>query len=153
MLEPVSMSWRFYLISLLFILSVAISRCVIFQLAWLTCRTNVMDVACDLTTAKKNEIHYLTCMLARVSIAENYIKSVLLKVVFKGWLNLHSYAQVLQVMESTFLGLVEEQTRVQHLSFYSCFRTNLYIASYWTTVVEINILMVLRIIFFPLFHH
>ncbi|KAJ4704816.1 hypothetical protein OWV82_021670 [Melia azedarach] len=29
-------------------------------------KTNVMDVACDLSTAKKNEISYLTSMLERV---------------------------------------------------------------------------------------
>lgn len=43
------------------------------QLSWLTCRTNVMDVACDLSTAKKNEISYLTSMLERVSDIENSI--------------------------------------------------------------------------------
>lgn len=66
------MAWGFYLINLQFILS-AISGCLIFQLASLTCRTNVMDVVCDLTTAKKNEICYLTCILERVSNVENYV--------------------------------------------------------------------------------
>ncbi|KAH9739572.1 polyamine-modulated factor 1 [Citrus sinensis] len=80
-----------------FILS-AISGCLIFQLASLTCRTNVMDVVCDLTTAKKNEICYLTCMLERVE-EQNRLRKARLELLKKGRQDFSGMTEVVEKLQ------------------------------------------------------
>ncbi|KAH9739574.1 polyamine-modulated factor 1 [Citrus sinensis] len=62
-------------------------------------KTNVMDVVCDLTTAKKNEICYLTCMLERVE-EQNRLRKARLELLKKGRQDFSGMTEVVEKLRS-----------------------------------------------------
>ncbi|KAL9424813.1 hypothetical protein AB3S75_031852 [Citrus x aurantiifolia] len=62
-------------------------------------KTNVMDVVCDLTTAKKNEICYLTCMLERVE-EQNRLLKARLELLKKGRQDFSGMTEVVEKLRS-----------------------------------------------------
>ncbi|KAH9739573.1 polyamine-modulated factor 1 [Citrus sinensis] len=61
-------------------------------------KTNVMDVVCDLTTAKKNEICYLTCMLERVE-EQNRLRKARLELLKKGRQDFSGMTEVVEKLQ------------------------------------------------------
>ncbi|KAH9675975.1 polyamine-modulated factor 1 [Citrus sinensis] len=62
-------------------------------------KTNVMDVVCDLTTAKKNEICYLTCILERVE-EQNRLLKARLELLKKGRQDFSGMTEVVEKLRS-----------------------------------------------------
>ncbi|KAH9675976.1 polyamine-modulated factor 1 [Citrus sinensis] len=61
-------------------------------------KTNVMDVVCDLTTAKKNEICYLTCILERVE-EQNRLLKARLELLKKGRQDFSGMTEVVEKLQ------------------------------------------------------